>query len=137
MKTYKTHFLIAILLGLVFISCEDDVEYLETTTAAKEVTVPESAKVNEKFDIDLVVYGSSGCSSFSRFNMNHIGDTTYFELFQKRVRNANAYCTTAIIEIQTTISVSFSEPGTKYLKFNDSTIFSEYTTEIIKSIEIK
>ncbi len=135
MKTRITQLYLAFLLGLVFVSCEDDVDYLVTKTVAKEVSVPNSARVNEKFDIDIVVYGSSGCSLFSGFDMNQIGDTTYFELFQKRDKSAT--CTTAIIEIQTTISVSFSEPGTKYLIFNDSINYSDMTTEITKSIEIK
>lgn len=135
MKKSITQVLIAVLLGLTIVSCEDDVDYLVTKTVAKEVSVPNSARVNEKFDIDMIVFGLSGCSLFSGFDMNQIGDTTYFELFQKRDKSAT--CTTAIIEIQATISVSFSEPGTKELIFKHSINYSGMPTEITKSIEIK
>lgn len=122
-----------VLAGLTISSCNDD--YLENTTSAKEVTIPASAKTNETFLINLTVYGSSGCSEFSRFQTRTNGDTTIFKLFQRR--DQNLICFDEIIEIDATIEFSFQTTGTKFLKFNESSSFSDLAPELVKSIIIE
>lgn len=115
---------------LVAFSCnEPKIDYLESTAEVKEVLVPSTAKVNEAFSIGLVLYGSSGCSEFSRFETSTVGDTTIFKLYQKRDKNAT--CTTEIIDLEAAVQLSLKETGTQYWLFNTTT-----GSEILDSIQI-
>ena len=112
---------------------EEEPDFSESITSAKEISVPELATVNEVFDIDLVVFGSSGCAEFSKFTTTENGDTTIFALFQRR-DNALS-CTANIIDIPVTISYQFRSTGKKYLKFNaEASIFSDFETTLIDSL---
>ena len=134
---YSSYMLFLLAVAMTsFAACGDEgTDYLESLTAAIEVSRPSSARANEPVSIDLTVFGSSGCSEFSRFTTTVVGDTTFFQLYQKR--DQEAVCTTQIIEIEASIEVSFDAAGTKFLKFNEpSTLFSDQESVILKEITI-
>ena len=112
---------IGIVLILIFQSCDksDDIQYLERITSVKTVSLPDSTKIDETFSINLIIYGPSGCSEYSRFQTNKISDTTSFTIYEKR--DKSSVCTTQPIEIPVSISNDFNTQGMNYLKFNDGT----------------
>ena len=136
MKYSSCLFFLLAVVAITFAACADeDTDYRESPTAAIDISSPSSARINEPISIGMTVFGSSGCSEFSRFTTTVVGDTTFFQLFQRR--DQAAVCTTQIIEIETSIEVSFDVAGTKFMKFNEpSTIFSDEESVIIKEITI-
>ena len=125
------------LIGFLFvflIACEDDdSDIRESMTGVSSVSVPESVKINEDFDLSLKVFGSSSCAEFSRFTASESGDTTIFKFYQKR--DGSLVCSTIVIEIPVEVSLKYESTGKKYLKFNaEPSIFSDDEMLIIDSL---
>lgn len=114
---------------LLFASCGEDKNYLERSTIALSVSAPSSAGINEVLSVNLIASGSSGCSEFSRFTTEVVGDTTLVQLFQKR--DQASQCSTALIEIEASIDLLFESPGSQFIKFNDGLESSEDGIDVI------
>lgn len=136
MKTRFFQILFLPILTALLVSCsEREPDYIESTTGTTTVSVPATVKVGELFNVDLNIVGSSGCSEFSRFTTTQVGDTTIFELFQRR--DKGLICTDATINIEEAISISYETSGVKVLKFNESSIFSDFTPILIESVTVE
>ena len=117
MRPFKL--LLFLFLLLVFQSCEkdDEVKYIESKSSVKEVKIPDNATVNEKIMVNLIAYGASGCSSFSRFQTQKFNDTTEVLVFQKRSEGEN--CSHAIIDLPIDFNTQFDSPGKYYFRFEN------------------
>ena len=118
----KPTIILTFLLFILIISCkEDDIEYIESLAGVKEISAPDSVKINDQFSITLTIFGSSGCSQFSRFEMTSTSDTLDFTIYEKREKNIG--CSGQIIEIEAVIAIRLKNEGKHYLKFNEGSAF--------------
>ncbi len=110
--------------GLLTISCEEDnLNFTETSAVVRSATTPDTTSLNGDFAIFITVLGSSGCAQYARFEALESNDTTYFSMYTK-FPDTDQICSTAIIEIDTSIFYSYTTPGMKYLVFDGELDFS-------------
>ena len=102
---------------LVFCSCEKDQNnnYYESLSTVISADAPDTVKNDNEFTIEIVHSGSSGCSTFSRYEIDNGVDTTFITMYQKR--NKDDICTAVIIDIETSITISLHNSGIRYLAF--------------------
>ena len=106
----------------MFMSCssdDDEISYTESLTSVKSVDVADTVDLNRFFDINIVIFGSNGCSEYSRFSTTSIGDTVFFQVYQRVKNGPGVTCTTAIIENPATFDFRIGVSGWQYFKFND------------------
>ncbi len=113
------NFVLILLAILFFTACNDDdndEEYVfeESFSPITQVTHPDTVISGQAMMVDIVHTGFYGCHVYA----NHYvlqADTVYtIEMYVKRTQE---YCTTQVIHIETTITISFDSPGAHILKF--------------------
>lgn len=113
-------FLACIIFALISCSSEDDeITYKESLTSVKSLEVPDTVDLNRFFDINFVVFGSNGCSEYSRFSTTNVGDTVFFQVYQRVKNDPGTACTQAIVEYPAAINFRIGAFGWQYFKFND------------------
>jgi hypothetical protein len=104
----------------ILISCrtENDTDCLSyVSSPVTQVSMPDSAFVNQPININIHYNASNGCGNFNNFNVNTISDTT---VISPVVKYEGCVCTMIFQNLQSTYLYSASNLGYVYFKFPQS-----------------
>ena len=104
---------------LTLISCKKT-EYETNETNFKSVQFSDTINIGDELTLDMVIYLSDGCASYSPLSTNIIGDTAFYKAFQKQPKGDDSACPNTIQEYSLThITSPYNLGGWHYLKFNE------------------
>jgi hypothetical protein len=86
-------------------------------TPVSQVSMPDSAFVNQPININIHYNANNGCGNFNNFNVNTISDTI---VISPIVKYEGCVCTMIFQNLQTTYLYSSSNLGYMYFKFPQS-----------------
>jgi hypothetical protein len=86
-------------------------------TPVSQVSMPDSAFVNQPININIHYNANNGCGNFNNFNVNTISDTI---VISPVVKYEGCVCTMIFQNLQTTYLYSSSNLGYMYFKFPQS-----------------
>lgn len=112
--------LIFVLFMIFLFSCrtENDTDCLSyVSSPVTQVSMPDSAFVNQPININIHYNASNGCGNFNNFNVNTISDTI---VISPVVKYEGCLCTMIFQNLQTTYLYSASNLGYVYFKFPQS-----------------
>ncbi len=108
------------MMTLVFFSCRTENETGCTyfiSEAVSQVSMPDSAFVNQPININIHYNANNGCGNFNNFNVNTINDTI---VISPVVKYEGCVCTMIFQNLQSTYLYSTSNLGYMYFKFPQS-----------------
>lgn len=105
------------MMTLVFFSCRTENETGCTyfiSEAVSQVSMPDSAFVNQPININIHYNANNGCGNFNNFNVSSTNDTI---VISPVVKYEGCVCTMIFQNLQNTYVYTASNPGYVYFKF--------------------
>lgn len=112
--------LLFVLFMINLFSCrtENDTDCLSyISSPVTQVSMPDSAFVNQPININIHYNANNGCGNFNNFNVNTISDTI---VISPIVKYQGCVCTMIFQNLQSTYLYSASNLGYVYFKFPQS-----------------
>ena len=111
----KKQIVIIALLAMLCLACEEDTEYMISSSDVIEVSHVDTVGLSDRLSVEVLHTGYSGCDSYSHHKIMKT-DTAYnIEIYVKRP--GENICSMNLIEIKTMIELTFDKPGMKTLIF--------------------
>ena len=112
--------LLFVLFMIILFSCRNEnpsdcLSYVSSPVT--QVSMPDSAFVNQPININIDYNANNGCGNFNNFNVNSISDTI---VISPVVKYEGCVCTMIFQNLQSTYLYSASNLGYVYFKFPQS-----------------